>query len=445
MLESASKLMYYPTNEHEIYRMLGVVGRLTMSISAREELRCMLGENKYFKLLDESLNNHRSNFVNSVYNYFLENKQYDMLHKYIGLDIGYSSNQTVTILDPFAGEAIWLEMFKKTLERDEYYSAKIHLIANELEKNRYNTIVKKGVVDEYYNKAYEELNEIPKHSISLLLFNPPYGDTNGKRNVLHYLEMIIKQQLIYKSNNNSTNGKIILVVRKDDLLESLPLLTKHFVVDRKLIYKVNEKEYEKYKQFVVYATLRNEPLNDRNVNDALKHSTEIEEIAKIINTDPEFCASMYDTNYMQPPAVPYERLKESHKIVQDGSFAISVTNGDSWSWLKEMTEIQDVEKETIHKPTPLKMGELANYIASGMINGEMDLDGKGAGYHIVAGGTKKQVQQEVVQEENKKGETINKTKTLVYSQPYLNILINDNGKVRIKELQGGTELEWYLM
>lgn len=440
-LNAESKLMFYPTDEYEIYRMLGIVGRLSMSIEARNEVRDLLGENKYHDLLNNSLTNSLNNFAISVYDYFLKNKQYDMLHKYITLTIGYSCNQTSTIFDPFAGEAVWLEMFKSTLKRDEINSNKIHLIANELEKNRYNTIVNKGIVDECYNKAYEELSEIPKYSISLLLYNPPYGNTNGKRNVLHYLEMITKQELIYKSNDNSPNGKIILVIRKDDLLESLPLITKHFNVDRRLIYKVNEEEYKKYKQYVVYATLRNEPLDEKNVHDALKHKEEIKTITEIINSNPEFNVKMFNANNMQPPTVSYKSLKENHKIVQDGGFELSITNGDSWKWLKEMTEIKDIEMQKINRPVPLKVGELANLIASGMINGEMDLDGKGTGYHVVAGGTKKQVQQELIQEEGKNGEIINKTKTLVYSQPYLNVLINDNGKVKIKELQGGTELE----
>lgn len=441
MLESSSKMMYYPTDVHEIYRMLGVVGRLFISPSEREQLRNMLGETVYFQLLEKGLSSFKTNFASLAYGYLVESRQYNLLHKFFELNIGYSKNQTVTIFDPFAGEAVWLEMFKNSMKKDEINSAKIHLIANEIELNRYKSIVNKGIVDEYYNKSFEELCEIPKYSISLLLFNPPYGDTNGKRNVLHYLEMIIEREIIYKSKDNSDNGKIILVVRKDDLIEILPLLTKHFNVHKELIYKVNKNEYKRYKQFVVYATLKNEPYNEKNINDVARHNQEMEEILHIVNSDPEFDITMIGVNFMQPPSVPYDRLKENHRLLNEQEFEVSVTNGDSWTWVKEMTEIKDIENETIFKPTPIKTGELANYIASGMINGEMDLDGKGNGYHIVVGGTKKQVKQELVQEEDKKGNLVNKTKTLVYTQPYLNILINDKGKVKIKELQGGTELE----
>lgn len=437
MLESTSKLMYYPTDCHEIYRMLGIVGRIQMSIEAREEVRNMVGEETYFKILESSVKNSNSNLAVGFYHYFLENKQYDLISRYLELNIGYSNNQTVTVFDPFAGEGVWLEMFKQAIPKDEINSANIHTIANELESNRYNSIVSKNIVDEVYNKAYEELNNIPKGSISMLLYNPPYGDTNGTRNVYHYLKMIIDEEIIHRSSDYNGGGKIILVIRKDDLLDSLPLLVEHFDIDNNIIYQVNEEEYKKYKQYVVYGTLRNEPLDLKNTNNAIRYQKEINSLKEIINSNPQFNSTMYNTNLMRPPSVPYERLKENHKLIQEENFEISHSNGDVWDWFKELTEIKQIEHTKINKATPMKTGELSNLIASGMINGEMKLNDN-EGYHIVAGGMKEQVKQEVVQELNRKNEVENKTKTVVYSQPYLNILINDNGKVKIKELEGGS-------
>lgn len=437
MLESTSKLMYYPTDCHEIYRMLGIVGRIQMSIEAREEIRNMVGEETYFKILESSVKNSNSNLAVGFYHYFLENKQYDLISRYLELNIGYSNNQTVTVFDPFAGEGVWLEMFKQAIPKDEINSANIHTIANELESNRYNSIVSKNIVDEVYNKAYEELNNIPKGSISMLLYNPPYGDTNGTRNVYHYLKMIIDEEIIHRSSDYNGGGKIILVIRKDDLLDSLPLLVEHFDIDNNIIYQVNEEEYKKYKQYVVYGTLRNEPLDLKNTNNAIRYQKEINSLKEIINSNPQFNSTMYNTNLMQPPSVPYERLKENHKLIQEENFEFSHSNGDVWDWFKELTEIKQIEHTKINKATPMKTGELSNLIASGMINGEMKLNDN-EGYHIVAGGMKEQVKQEVVQELNRKNEVENKTKTVVYSQPYLNILINDNGKVKIKELEGGS-------
>lgn len=440
MLESSSKLMYYPTDNHEIYRMLGIVGRVQMSIQSREEVRDLVGEEVYFEILESSIKNSRSNLAISFYDYFLERKEYDLIKKYLEVSFGYSNKQTVTFFDPFAGEGVWLEMFKQAIPKDEINSATIHTIANELETNRFKAIESKGIVDEVYNKAFEELKEIPKGSISMLLYNPPYGDTNGVRNVYHYLKMIIDEEIIHRSSDYGGGGKIILVVRKDDLLESLPLLVENFNINQETIYKVNEEEYKRYKQFVVYGELRNNPLDLKNTNDAIKYQQELNELSSVINSDPEFNPSMYGDNRMILPNIPYDRLKENHRLVQEETFEVSQSNGDAWDWFKEITEIKQVEHEVINKATPMKIGELSNLIASGMINGEMELH-DGIGYHVVAGGMKEQIVQEVVQEENRKGELENKTKTVLYSQPYLNVLINDNGKVKIKELEGSSELE----
>lgn len=439
-LESQSKLMYYPTDKMEIYRMLGIVGKIEMSIEAREEIKQLLGEEQYLNLLNSAINSFSQNFATSVYSYFLEQGRIDLLKEYLEVQIGYSHNSTVTILDPFAGEGEWLKLMKAGIPCDEINSANIHLIANELETNRYNTMIEDEIIDEHYNKAFEELEDIPKGSISLLLYNPPYGDTNGIRNVYHYLEMIVERGIIHKSDSLHSSGKMIMVVRKDDLLESLSLAIEHFEIDDQRIYQVNKEEYDRYKQYVVYATLRSKPLDIKSVNGALFLQQEISRFTDIINSDPQFNSAMYNTTQLQPPQVPYTRLKENHELIKEGEIELSTTNGDSWNWFKDLTTTRQAEHVEINKATPLKIGELSNLIASGMINGEMQLSDS-EGYHVVAGGMKEQVSQELLQEENRKGELINKTKTVIYSQPYLNILINENGKVRIKELEGGNDLE----
>src|SRR5699024_10221517 len=120
--------------------------------------------------------------------------------------------------------------------------------------------------------------------------------------------------------------------------------------------------------------------------------------------------------------VPYEEMKKNHKIVKEDMFHISESNNDNWEWIKEVTEIKDIANSKTMKPTPLKLGEIANLIASGMINGEMDINGQGN--HIVAGGTKEQVREEVNTEELPNGEKRKVVNTVLYSEPYLNILVN---------------------
>ena len=98
------------------------------------------------------------------------------------------------------------------------------------------------------------------------------------------------------------------------------------------------------------------------------------------------------------------------------------------------TKSIDLSDETITIPKPLKSGELANIIASGKINGEISLENNLA-KHIAVGGVKRVTSSKIINVENKKGEIESKKETTIENLPYLNLLINNNGKLEIKELQ----------
>lgn len=437
-LESNSKLMFYPTDVQEIYRMLGVVGRLT--VSNREALKEYIGETAFHNALMQAMNQGITDPMAIVYEQLISKGDCKAISKYFKIAFGYSSRETITIADMFAGEGKWLELFKTAIPHEELGSAQLHLIANELENNRYLKIRNNKMIDESYNKAFEEFNNLPQGSVSLMLYNPPYGEINGVRNVKHYLQMIIDEKLLFNSkgsnDNRYDNGKIIMVIRKDDVLDSLPLIVQHFEVEKDHIYKVNPKEYKKYKQYVVYASLRRDPLSKNNVNDALKLQKEVQEIADIINSEPEFDVKMYNLKHFRIPEVPYLEMKRNHEIVLEADYINSELDNPNWNWIKEMTELEDLGQEQIFKPTDIKMGELANIIASGMINGDMQKE-DGTAKHIVAGGMKQQIKEEETTEELPNGKEQLVKKKMLYSEPYLNILISENGKAKVKELSGG--------
>lgn len=441
-IESQSKLMFYPTQVKEIYRIISIIGRITFNHDNREVVKEQLGKEKYQELITIALDN---NFQasNIFYDYFLEKEDYQSIKQYFTISLNFSQEFT-TILDPFAGEGTFLELFTQAM-KSEYESENIHLIANELETNRYNTIKEKGIIDEHYNLAFEEFDTLPKNSISLLLYNPPYGDTNGIRNVKHYLDLILDMKLLHNSKEANTgyaNGHIVMVIRKDDLLDSLPLIVKYFDVYEELIYKVNEEEYNRFKQYVIYAKLRKEPIDLNNSYWALKYQEEIQSITDIINSNPEFDLKMYEKNYntrINLPSVPYREMKFNKRAAKKALELHSDLSNTSWKWIKELTETKDFTTEVIDKPTPLKLGETANIIASGMINGEMNLDNKAS--HVVVGGTLSKLREESHREKDNNGESIVVTKKILYSQPYLNVLINNNGRYQIKEIVGGETTE----
>lgn len=436
-IESQSKLMFYPTDVSEIYRMLGIIGRVRITDHFREHSKEILGESLYTELITFALDNNIER-TNVIYDYFVNKKDYPSINKYFKLTLNYASDYT-TMCDLFAGEGVWLELFKTAIP-NEYEKNQIHLIANELEENRYNQIKSKGIVDEHHNFAFEEFNKLPKNSISLMLYNPPYGDTNGIRNVKHYLDLIIEQELIHnsKGTNSHYNGNITMVIRKDDLLDSLGLIIKHFEIYADLLYKVNEEEYTRYKQFVVYAKLRKEPYDMNNSYWAMKYQEEVQSMTNLINSDPEFNVKMYEKSYrnrIDLPSVPYRQMIFNITAAKKSSQLKSNLNNSNWHWMKELTEIKDMSKEKIVKPTPMKIGEVANIIASGMINGEMNLNDKGN--HVVVGGTRSELRSESYKEKDANGESVTVTKKILYSQPYLNVLISENGKLKIKEIVGG--------
>ncbi|PAV30271.1 hypothetical protein CIL05_07325 [Virgibacillus profundi] len=439
VLESASKMMFYPTDEKIIYRMIGVLGRLSVSAESRTYLQEYLGKTTYQQQILKAMDTGVTNPMTIMYDYLLNQGDLETIHKCFNVAFGYSSKQTITIADLFAGEGKWLELFKSAIPHEELGAANLHLIANELETNRYNKIKDNELIDESYNGTFEEFNQLPQGSISLMLYNPPYGDTNQQRNVKHYLQMIVDEKLLFNSkgsNHTNDNGKIVMVIRKDDVLDSLPLIVEHFHVEKEHLYKVNKEEYAKYKQFVVYAELRKNPLNKGNVTQAMVLQQEVKEISDIVNSNPEFNVKMYDMRRFYIPEVPYSEMKRNHKVVLEANYHNSNLNNDNWNWIKEMTEVKDMGESVIMKPTKIKSGELANIIASGMINGDMEINGKGK--HIVAGGMKQKIHEEETTEELANGEEQVIKKKMLYSEPYLNVLVSKNGKAKVKELSGGT-------
>lgn len=432
--------MFYPTDQTEIIRMLGIIGDVYIPPQNKDLLRSELGE-EYNNLMFAAMNSNIRSSDKYIFHTLLESNRIDLIQKYFAVQYGYSSNQTFSILDPFAGEAKWLEMFKTAINTTDYRpSGNIHLIANELEVNRYSNIKNNIHIDESYNKPFEEFNDLPRGSVSMLLYNPPYGSSNGIRNVKHYLQMVIDEKLIFNSKGNNShknNGQMIMVIRKDDLLDSLPLILKHFTIQSDLLCKVNPDEYARYKQYVVYCTLRDNPLSDSNVNEALKLQQEVSEVSAIVNSNPEFEPQMYEQyNKYKWADVPYHEMKKNYEMVNEETFEQSNVNNDNWNWIREMTEVKDVASERIVKALAPKTGELSNLIASGMINGHMQMK-DGTGEHVVAGGIKKQLREEVEKEENSKGEMVTVKKKILYSEPYLNILVSENGKAKIIELNGG--------
>ena len=442
-LAAESKLQFYPTQEYETHRLLALLGDIQLDYMQERYLKeYVFSKEEYNELFLKSADeNIPIRFV--IYDKWLKEKKYDYIKLYFTIKFGSKGNNTngndnfpITICDPFAGESKWIDIFKSFIPKNDYGS-NILLISNELEQNRFDKFKDNINIDEKYNKSFEELN-LPKNSLSLILFNCPYGSTNGIRNVKNYINQILERKLLYDptTTKDYKTGYMVFVIRKDDFLDSLDILCQHFDVFKNAIYKVNAEEYAKYKQYIFIAKLKRFPYDLNNITDAMDYKNNYNDIKRIIESEPEFELSMYNTyRMMNYPYIDYETLKENHQYVEVSENYIS-KNDSVWKWVKDITELKNLGEEKLTVPKPLKLGEIANILASGMINGEIDLDGKGK--HVVIGGTKSIEKKEVNTYKDDNGEKITETKIIKMSLPYLNILCSENGQLKIKEL-GETE------
>lgn len=428
-LVSSSKLMYYPTQEYETYRILPLLFELNL---VSENVKDLLGTDTYRELLQKEFSHMipgvRIN--NIVYEYMVNNMLYEHLKKCFFINKSSGASEKITILDPFAGEGRWLSMFKNVLILKDNF----HLIANELERNRYLECVDNESIDEVYNESFEDF-DYPKNSISLLLFNPPYEETNGIRNVKHYLQMIIDKQILINNKHNksdSRNGVIVMVIRKDDAIDIAHLLNKYFSVRCNYIYKFNDAEYKKYKQHVIIAELRKNPLKD---TEAFHHQSLVDDYLSALNKNKEYDLSLHKLGfYLAYPTVNIEALKENYNKVKLLNKEDRKTSIDDkmWSWAKEETEVKGENEINISMPLQPKIGEVANIIASGMINSEIKSD---KGNHVVVGGVKKLKSSTKELVRDKDGEYREKIISRKYNEPYVNLLIVEDGQYKIKELK----------
>ena len=414
-----SKLQYYPTSSIETMKILSVLSSgLTSKKGYQEEYDKIEKQlrDEYF----ENKDNINCRFTQYIANYICNNPQ---LHQYINST--YLESRVVS--DLFSGEGNWLKLFKTMCEKPN------ELVGNELEENRYNEMSSDGLVDYYYNLPFEEL-QLPKRIIDIMLFNPPYGQTNGERNVRRYLRMMLDRDILnYKS-------VVVFVVKTDDLINIVDLITQNF--KSLLGYKTHEEEFKKFGQLVLFAELRDNPLDLDKSSNVAKYKEELQQNIEYINKikDEYFNPSYVGTKcYCTNRNTDYEKSFENFKFIQDNN--IKVSNMDkAWKWLIDDTKIVDLSEEEMFIPKPLKSGELANVIASGRINGEIELE-NGLAHHIAVGGVKQLTSNQKVKVTNRQGETESKLETTIQNLPYLNLLINDNGVLKIKELTNNTKFE----
>ena len=409
---SDSKLQYYPTDTVTTTQVA-----LTLSdyVNVKEE---------YKNDIDEV----RKKVEYSLKNALPEISRNKLLNK--GLEYELSGK---VVADLFCGKGEWLSLFKSNVVKRDFYKDNI-LIGNELDENRYKEMKETYDIDYTFNKPFEDL-QLPKYIVDIMLFNPPYGEYNGVRNAKKYLQMIFDRELM------SVNSAIVLVLNETDMRDCQSLIVRY--LEKLTMFKVNQEEFEKFGQYVLIGLVKEKPYDLNNLQDVANYKEEFAKVGSlidyIVNEKIEFdICNLFYYNYKISSSVDMV-----HKEFVD--YQETKVTGDkisykdkAYKWLMNMTLVESLAEKTIDVPKPLKTGEIANIISSGKINGEISLD-NGEAKHIVVGGVKTVTSNEIIKVKNKKGELENKLVTTKTSVPYLNILINNNGKAEIKELKSESE------
>ena len=409
---SDSKLQYYPTDTVTTTQVA-----LTLSdyVNVKEE---------YKNDIDEI----RKKAEYSLKNALPEISRNKLLNK--GLEYELSGK---VVADLFCGKGEWLSLFKSNVVKRDFYKDNI-LIGNELDENRYKEMKETYDIDYTFNKPFEDL-QLPKYIVDIMLFNPPYGEYNGVRNAKKYLQMIFDRELM------SVNSAIVLVLNETDMRDCQSLVARY--LEKLTMFKVNQEEFEKFGQYVLIGLVKEKPYDLNNLQDVANYKEEFAKVGSlidyIVNEKIEFDVdNLFYYNYKISSSVDMVHKEfvdyQETKITGD---KISYKD-KAYKWLMNMTLVESLAEKTIDVPKPLKTGEIANIISSGKINGEISLD-NGEAKHIVVGGVKTVTTNEIIETKNKKGELENKLVTTKTSVPYLNILINNNGKAEIKELKSESE------
>ena len=337
------------------------------------------------------------------------------------------------VADLFCGKGEWLSLFKSNVVKRDFYKDNI-LIGNELDENRYKEMKETYDIDYTFNKPFEDL-QLPKYIVDIMLFNPPYGEYNGVRNAKKYLQMIFDRELM------SVNSVIVMVLNETDMRDCQSLVARY--LEKLTMFKVNQEEFEKFGQYVLIGLVKEKPYDLNNLQDVANYKEEFAKVGSLINyivnekIEFDICNLFYYNYKISSSADMVHKEFVDYQETKVTGDKISYKD-KAYKWLMNMTLVESLAEKTIDVPKPLKTGEIANIISSGKINGEISLD-NGEAKHIVVGGVKTVTSNEIIETKNKKGELENKLVTTKTSVPYLNILINNDGKAEIKELKSESE------
>lgn len=390
-MDTKTKLDFFPTAYE--FQYLTLINLLQIIVKPEESIK-----KQTLKFIKDNTGDSYNYIDEQTYFKLIDMGRFDIIDEVFRAKLKFSTNnEKLVIADLFAGEGEWLNLFKKMC----YYS-QTYIVGNEIELNRFKECKKKKI-HLSMNYAFEELyNKIPREFVNIMLFNPPYGETDGERNVKRFFNMMIK------NNYLSKGAKVVFVLNEADVLLIYNEIDKYF--DLSLPIRLSNNESDRLKQICFIGELTNK--KDRGNN-----NYNAQEFVELSKTSLELYKKRSRINEYQ--YYFYKDINsyfDSMKVFNNPEMYLSNVDSECWSNIMHQLTIDTFQGKKIKlAEKPKDIGAAANLISSGLINGEIE----GKHEHCIAAG----ISEQTIKRVNEDGDI----EVIKKSMPFLSVL--NGGKI----------------
>lgn len=373
--------------------------------SALKEIKSTLkGTEAIFDLYEKRLISLNNLYKKLVF-FMIDNAMMSFVPKYFNLSYHslYETQpfQKLVIGDYSCEDQKLLYLFKSCL--NESYQSKIKIIGN----------LKQGLSRDLLDESFSSFDNIllPKQIFSIVFL-----DIDDMKKI-DYLQHIISNDYI------GSNGKLILTISEDMIENVCREIAPYFLI---------KNAFKSSNGILVFLDKRRSNLENSELID--------EHISFILEKVNEsgFFDIPNEYHIVILPYINYDSKMENLKVSLNSDLFKSDMSDSVWSEFFNETSCNTNKKEKLVLPKTPKEGELNLIIASGEINGEMQL-ADGSGKHIVVGGVESVQTEQFLERVGKNGEVSVEQVITKMSEAFVNVLIPQNGVWSIKKLKGNLE------
>ena len=310
--------------------------------------------------------------------------------------ISLPENQPVNAFDPCCGEGLALKHLCDVWNCQAYG----------IELDEYRAEEAKQILNHVLKCSYTQ-TRITNGCFSVLFLNPPYDEETFSNGTVTSSER--KEKLFLKDTIKylKPKGFLVYIIPQTRLDKAIAkILSYHFEDIR--VYRFHDKEYDAFKQIVVFGVKKRNPELDRDSYNAL---------TKVRDSELPELPFAEQTIYSLPNAGKVNLFRST--VIDLQELAKEAGNSPLWRNFREMTRIDEAANS--RPPLPLHQGHIALMLANGCLDGVV---GEGNDRHVVKG----KVQKIVVKHQEQNQGTVEEREIDQY-QVSIKILTTD-GEIR---------------